>query len=271
MKVAYSTNAWGACYAHAMAANNVNYAYYMTGGSELEAIDHIADAGFEQVEIFDGMLLKYEEDGSILEKKLQERSMELIGVYSAGSFIYDEILEEEFYKIERTLKIAKRHGARHLILGGGALRYDGIRKSDYEKLGNALNSLNTLAMKYEMIASYHPHMGSLIESPEQIDKLMELTDIALCPDCGHIKLGGGDPLEITRKYIDRIRYFHLKGVDETGSFCGLARGLIDFDPILDLLSVHSNVELCVEDDGTVADPTEEAKETAAYLQERGRT
>ena len=265
MKVAYSTNAWGDCYAHVMAANNVNYAYYMTSGSELDAIAAIARAGFERVEIFDGMLLKYEDDDTVLRDKMQQSGVELTGVYSAGSFIYDEILEEEYYKISRTMKIASRLGARNLVLGGGALRYDGIREEDYEKLARALDHLADMAEEMGMIASYHPHMGSLVETPAQIDKIMELSKISLCPDCGHVKRGGGDPYQVTKKYIDRIKYFHLKGAEEDGTFCGLKKGVIDFDPIMELLVSRPEIELCVEDDGTRADPEQEALETAEYL------
>ena len=64
-------------------------------------------------------------------------------------------------------------------------------------------------------------MGSLVESPGQLDKVMEHTGVWLCPDCGHVFLGGGNPYQITEKYLERIKYFHLKGVNENGVFCAL--------------------------------------------------
>lgn len=266
MRVTYSTNAWGKIYAHCGATNNVNMAFYVTDGDVDAAFRDIAASGYESVEMLDGDLLPYENDLEQLEALLKKYRLTLKGVYSACCFIYDEILEEEFSRLKRTAAIAKKLGATQLILGGGAVRYNGIQESDYAKLGIGLDRAMDMAEAMGMTASFHPHIGSLVETPEQLDKVMAVSKIALCPDCGHIYLGGGDPYEITAKYIDRIKYFHLKGVESDGTFCNLTRGAICFDPIMELLKEHPEIELAVEDDGTKMDPAEDARVTAAYLQ-----
>lgn len=151
------------------------------------------------------------------------------------------------------------------FLGGGATRFDGIRPDDYAKLGAALDRTATMARDMGVHASFHPHMGSLVESPEQLDRVMACSTIALCPDCAHIYLGGGDPLHVIQKYVDRIRYVHLKNVELSGSFCTLTRGTIDFDPIMRLLVMHPDIELAIEDDGTKAEPLSDAILTLDYL------
>ncbi len=270
MDVTYSTNAWGKVTTHCCGANNVNYAYYMSTGEDEKAIKEIAGAGYGSIEMFDGNLLAYENDTEVLRELLARYNVTLKAVYSAANFIYDEILEEEYEKIMRTARIAEKLGARHLVLGGGAIRYKGIDDSDYGKLGKALDEISKKAEEAGLITSFHPHMGSLVETPWQLDKVMESSKVWLCPDCGHVALGGGDPLEVTKKYIERIKYFHLKGVTEEGIFCSLNKGRIDFKPILDLLKESGQkIELAVECDAGSETPDEDAKETWIYLKEYG--
>ena len=264
MKVTYSTNAWGDIYADSLSANNVNSTYYIATGRTEDAVRLISKAGFEYIEIFDGNLLKYESDIEELKKLLNAYNVKLNAVYTAGSFIYKEILDEEIYKIERVLKIAAQVGCKNLVVGGGAKRYYGIQEDDYYRLAEALDKISALAKRYGMIAGYHSHMGSLIESPEQIDKIFSLSSIAACPDTAHIYLGGGDPYQITLKYIDRIKYFHLKGISD-GSFSSIDKGDVDLDRIIKLLLEHGGIELAVEADGTGCEPEKDLEKNAEFL------
>ena len=269
MKVTYSTNAWGAVMGFAGAMNNVNSAYYVSTGSAIEAISQIAKAGFEQIEIFDGNLLAYEGKEQEFKKLLEDNGAVLTAVYCAGNFIYDEILEEELYRIDKAAGFASRFGATQLVIGGGATRYNGIREDDYNKLAAALDKVCSVADKYKMTASLHPHMGSLVQSPEQLAKVMINTRMKLCPDTGHVLLGGGDPLKVIEKYLDRIDYIHLKDVTAEGMFAPLTLGTIDFDPIVNLLKNSGRpVQIAIECDGWNGDPAEGAGITFKYLEKK---
>jgi len=263
MKVAYMTNAWGAVMAHCAAANNVNSAFYVSTGADAEAIAGIAVAGYEQIEIFDGNLLAYENREGDFKKLLESNKVSLLAVYCAASFIYDEILPEELFKIRKAASFAKKFGATQIALGGGATRYDGIKEGDYKKLSAALDKVCDIADELGMTASYHPHMGSLVQSPEQLDKVMSNTRIWLCPDTGHVVLGGGDPVAVVKKYANRIKYIHLKDVTGSGMFCPLGRGKIDFPAIVNILG--KNVLYAIECDGWNGDPGEGARITSEYL------
>lgn len=266
MKVTYSTNGWGPVLGHWAAPNNVNAAYYRSDGDLKKALSDIAAAGYESVEIFDGDLLEYEGSEDILREMLEANGLTLKAVYAACNFIYDEILPEEMARLKKAALFAKQFGATDIALGGGAIRYNGIRESDYVKLGEALEKVCEMADEIGMRASYHPHMGSLVESPEQLEKVMKWTRIALCPDCAHVKAGGGDPLEIVKKYIDRIYYIHLKDITEEGMFCPLGVGTIDFEPIMKALAESSiDVDIAIECDGWSGDAGEGAHITADYL------
>jgi len=263
MKVAYMTNAWGAVMAHCAAANNVNSAFYISTGADSEAIAGIAAAGYEQIEIFDGNLLAYEGREGDFKKLLEDNKVSLLAVYCAASFIYDEVLPEELFKIRKAASFAKKFGASQIALGGGATRYDGIKEGDYKKLAVALDKVCDIADELGMTASYHPHMGSLVQSPEQLDKIMPHTRICLCPDTGHVVLGGGDPVAIVKKYTNRIKYIHLKDVTDSGMFCPLGKGKIDFPSIVNTLG--KNVLYAIECDGWNGNPGEGARITAEYL------
>jgi inosose dehydratase len=126
MKVAYMTNAWGAVMAHCAAANNVNSAYYVSTGADDQAIAGIAAAGYESIEIFDGNLLAYEGKEDAFKRLLSDNKVALLAVYCAAAFIYDEILDEELFKIKKAASFAKQFGATQIALGGGATRYNGL-------------------------------------------------------------------------------------------------------------------------------------------------
>ena len=58
-------------------------------------------------------------------------------------------------------------------------------------------------------------MGTFIETPDEVERLMSETDpdlLGLCLDTGHYTLGGGDAVEALRRYRGRLRHVHLKDV-----------------------------------------------------------
>jgi inosose dehydratase len=275
MKVGYSTNAWGSVLAHWGAPNNPNSAYYYCSGSLADAVAGIAAAGFDSVEIFDGNLMDYVGKEAELQALLDKHHVKMLGVYSAAAFIYDEILDEELFRLKKAAEFAKKFGATEWALGGGATRYNGIKEGDYKKCGEGLDKVVKIAEDLGMTASYHPHMGSLIESPEQIDKLMAHTRIPLCPDLAHIVAGAkGDasaPLAVVKKYKDRIKYVHLKDITPQGNFCPLGVGVIDFKPIIDVLGLNNGKGpvYAIECDGWQGGKAEDGcKITAKYLTEK---
>jgi inosose dehydratase len=234
MKLGYQTNTWGGVVGHPAGVTSVKDLYYLANGSTEEALKDIAASGYKGFEIFDGNLMQYKDKKEELLKLIDDHSLTLIGVYTGGNFIYPDILEEELAKIESVAEFASELGAIHLVVGGGAIRTNGIKESDYIELGNALNKVVEIAEKYQLIPSYHPHLGTNVQAPEQLDQLMPLTTINLCPDTAHIEAGGGDPVRIIKKYIDRIKYVHLKDY-ENGEFLPLGEGHQKFDEILKVL------------------------------------
>jgi inosose dehydratase len=105
---------------------------------------------------------------------------------------------------------------------------------------------------------YHHHMGTVVETPEEIDAFMAATGPAtkLLFDSGHCYFGGGDPAEVLARHVGRVRHFHAKNVrpdvakrvrDEKLSFIqgvlagaftvpGDQEGAVEFAPLMQILA-----------------------------------
>lgn len=265
MKVGYMTNAWGSVVGHCAGVTSIKDLYYLSTGSTEEAVGVISKTGFEMIEIFDGNLMAYSENRKDFLDLLEKRGLKLLAVYSGADLIYDDILEDELYKIEKVAALASELGAKHLVVGGGAIRSGAILEKDYRKLAAGLDKVIEIAGKYNLIASYHPHLGTIVQAPEQLDKLMPLTKINLCPDTAHIEAGGGDSVKIVDKYKGRIRYVHLKDFGKEG-FLPLGKGNIGFEKMIASLKTSGlDVDYTVEADGYAGSPESAAAESFAYL------
>lgn len=266
MKLGYQTNTWGGVVGHPGGVTSIKDSYYLANGSTEEALADIAAAGYQGFEIFDGNLMQFLVKKNEIKQLMDSHSLELIGVYSGANFIYEDILEEELIKIEEVTKFASALGAKHLVVGGGAIRSNGILDSDYKLLGEGLNKVMDIAEKYNMLPSYHPHLGSLVESPDQLEKLVEHTNINLCPDTAHIEAGGGDPVEFIRKYKDRIKYVHFKDF-EAGEFLPLGEGKQAFPEMIKLLKEMNYQDWITVELDSYADPKKGAEISKKYLKD----
>ncbi len=84
-------------------------------------------------------------------------------------------------------------------------------------IDNANRLGRIMRQDYGLTMVLHPHGDSHIETPEDIDRIFEATDpedVGFCLDTGHIIYGGGDPMELCRKYPERISYVHIKAMDQ---------------------------------------------------------
>ena len=59
----------------------------------------------------------------------------------------------------------------------------------------------------------HPHHGTVVERPEDVERLLDVSAVRLCLDTGHLMVGGGDPVALARTAGSRIVHVHLKDVD----------------------------------------------------------
>jgi inosose dehydratase len=109
-------------------------------------------------------------------------------------------------------------GAEVLVLAAatGADGYDSRPTLDDGQWATLLDNLDLLAAaaaERGVLAVLHPHVGTLVETRSDVDRVLSGSDIPLCLDTGHLMIGGTDPLQLARQVPDRIAHAHLKDVD----------------------------------------------------------
>jgi inosose dehydratase len=269
MRLAYHSITWGGVIGAPQGVTSIKDLYYLSNGSVEAAVKDIAAAGYEGTEVFDGNLAAYADRPEVLTDLLAATGVELVSVYTGANFVYADVLPDEMHRIRSACELAATFGASRLVVGGGARRASGTTPDDYDRLGAALDSVADLAAEHGLDASYHPHLSTIVESPDELDRLMERTRIGFCPDTAHLAAGGGDPAELIRRYADRLRHVHLKDVAlETLRFLPLGQGDLDLPDIVRAVrEADYDSWLVVELDSYDGDPREAAEISRAHLRQ----
>jgi inosose dehydratase len=235
MQLACHTITWGGVVGSGVGVTSIKDSFYLANGSTERALEEIAAVGYAGVELFDGNVVAEHEAGT-LGPLLERTGLKLVGVYSGANFIFPDVLEEEFWRLERAIALATTYGAEHFVVGGGAQKAGGNTDADYDRLAAGLDRVAALADKAGVLASYHPHLSTMAESPDEIEKVFSRTEIAFCPDTAHLAAAGGDPAELIRTYRDRVKYVHLKDfTPDPFAFLPLGAGSIDIAGIVQTL------------------------------------
>jgi inosose dehydratase len=79
-------------------------------------------------------------------------------------------------------------------------------------LGN-LDRLADHAATRGVLATLHPHVGTMVETEQDVRRVLDGASIGLCLDTGHLMIGGTDPVALAVEAADRIVHVHLKDVD----------------------------------------------------------
>ncbi|MFC5451822.1 myo-inosose-2 dehydratase [Paenibacillus aestuarii] len=237
--------------------------------------EHGADTTFEQIVddiealglIGTEMGRKFPADPEILQAELAKRGIQLVSQWKSVLFSDPAYREAELEAYRKHAEFLNRMGGTVISTCevGGSLHFDPRRtpnekeiipldEAGWQSLAEGLNAAGAIAKEYGLKLTYHHHGGTAVERPEEIDRLMELTDpelVHLLFDTGHAYYGGADPLAVLRKHYDRIAYVHLKDVrqnvlaearEEQADFVTCIRkgvftvpggdGCIDFAPII---------------------------------------
>ncbi|MFB5265641.1 myo-inosose-2 dehydratase [Paenibacillus enshidis] len=171
---------------------------------------------------------KYPTDPEVLREELNKRGISLVSQWKSVLFSDPAYRQSELDSYRRHAEFLQSMGSVVISTAevGGSLHFD-PRRTPHEKevlrlgeqewysLAEGLNAAGAIAREHGLKLTYHHHGGTVVEQPEEIDRLMELTDpklVYLLYDTGHAYYGGADPLEVLRKHYDRIAYIHLKDV-----------------------------------------------------------
>jgi inosose dehydratase len=265
-KLAYQTNCWGPMGGDAVGVTSVSRLTYRTYADMARAIDEIASAGFTGVEMFDGNLLDYQDRMATLRQLLERAGVQLVAAYSGCNFIFPDMLAEELARLERVAAATAEAGGLYLVVGGGAQRASGIAPGDYALLADALDQVAALASKHGLSAHYHPHLSTIVETPDQVRKIFSQTSIGFCPDTAHLAAGGADVPALLTELRDRITYVHMKGWQrEPFRFTPLDEGDLDTTAILNTLEKLNFEGWIAAELDEWADPLAGAKRTRAFF------
>jgi inosose dehydratase len=131
--------------------------------------------------------------------------------------LHEPSLDETRAHAERMARLLVAAGA-EIFVAAAVLDMDWsaprpLSDPEWERLATHLDEIGELAAGHGLELAIHPHVGTLIESAADVDRLLATSDAGWCFDSGHLFIGGCDPADFVRRHGDRIVHVHLKDVD----------------------------------------------------------
>lgn len=192
-------------------------------GGEAEAvIAAIAAAGFDGTEL--GPPRFFGAPDSIRER-LGRHALRLVGAYIPLHLADPDRRDEDLLSLRLTLEelaVDRRSLAILADWGTAALMANPARpwgdramaldRRAWRSAVATIRQAIDVAGEYGIATTFHPHIATYVESPWEIDRLLEDIDIGLTIDTGHIFLAGASPSDLLRQWTDRVDHVHLKDV-----------------------------------------------------------
>lgn len=263
-----------------------------------QSIAEMAQAGFLGTEVGS----QFPKSSMAIKSALAPHGLKIAGAWFSSYFTHDA-------KADETIRRFKLHAAflrdldAHVINiceCGGAIQQKNLSifgskplltERDWGLLARGLEAVGEIAASFRLKLVYHPHMGTVIQNAEEIDRLMAITEekhVHLLLDTGHAVFAGDDPYLILKTHRARIKHVHLKDLRsevllhsknqqlsflqavKAGVFTVPGDGVIDFRPIFQKLS-ESDYEgwlmVEAEQDPKIAHPLSYALKARNYLRE----
>lgn len=266
-------------------------------GGHITVDDCLAEAasvGFVGIE----MGASFPKEPQVLKEKLNQYGLRLAtGWYDMG--LLQRSYKEEITAMQSHYELLSSLGARLMVVAEtvGTTVHNSKDKSlsqrhqmsddEWSRFISRLEDLAKYMQDKDMSLSYHPHIGTVIENEEEIDRLMnESQEVSLLYDTGHIYYAGGNPERVLKNYLARVNHIHTKDVRSSvikeiyakdtsflqgvlaGTFTVPGDGDIDFAPLMEIIRA-SDYEgwfvLEAEQDPTKAPPLEYATKGYAHI------
>lgn len=189
------------------------------GDLEPEDLDLVAELGFPGLEPYRQWLTRYLDRPAELRELLDQRGIAMVTCSNGGPGQSTDFIDPELRSatISDHLDFARRFlsefGCRHFKINLGTRPPGGTTEAQLQAIAGALNELGREVARAGIRLAPHPHIWGPVERPEEIRRLLELTDPAyvwLTLDTAHVLLGGGDPFEFLEGHWDRIAALHWK-------------------------------------------------------------
>jgi len=263
-----------------------------------QSIDEMALAEFEGCEVGN----KFPRDIETLKKALKLRNLQIASAWFSRFFTTKE-KKETIDKFIKHRDFLYEMGAKVIVVSESGKSVQGeintplhskkpvFDDKDWAKLVNGLHELGKLAKDKDMKIVYHHHMGTGVQTFDEVEKLMKITDpnlVYLLLDTGHIVFAGGDPVKMIKQFGNRIKHVHFKDIRKNimemsinkdmsflssvkqGIFTVPGDGMIDFVPIIKALNdidYKGWIIVEAEQDPRKANPLEYAIKARKYIKE----
>ena len=261
-----------------------------------QCISEMALAGYTGTEIGN----KYPKNPHILKEYLGLRNLEVASAW-LSTYLTTKPFEETKQAFIKHRDFLHEMGAKVIVISEQGHSIQGqldtsvflnkpiFTVAEWSLLFQGLEELGKLAHEKGMEIVYHHHMGTGVQTTEEIKRLMDNTspeNVSLLYDTGHLVFSGEDPLSILKNYLSRIKHIHFKDVREEtaqevksnhdsflvgvkkGAFTVPGDGMIDFRPIMDEI-MQSDYEGWIvveaEQDPIKANPFEYALKAKRYI------
>ena len=263
-----------------------------------QCVSEMALAGFTGCEVGN----KYPQDITALKRALDLRGLTICNQWFS-TFLISKPFEETAKPFEEKLDFLYAMGAKvigvseqsHSIQGQPLAIFEKkyvMNDSEWQLLCDGLNRLGQIAVKKGMKLTFHHHMGTVVQTEAEIDRMMANTDPAyvnLLFDSGHLSYDGICPEQVLKKHVNRVAHVHLKDIrpkvvqqvkSESRSFLEGVRmgaftvpgdGAIDFGPLFALLKASNYTGWMVveaEQDPAKANPLEYAIKARKFINEQ---
>ena len=235
-----------------------------------QVLDEIRETGYEGSELGDWGFMPT--DPPKLKDELIQRNLSMVGAF-VPVFLKDSSTHTSGAKLavrtaqlmadagfpDAFIVLADENGKiKERTLNAGRINSSiGLSKDEWKVFAEGANYVAAeIKAKTGLRTVFHHHCAGYVETPEEIDTLLSLSDpslVGLVLDMGHYKFGGGDPLEALKKYRHRIWHIHFKDCHTSiaatsraegwdyfksvgnGVFCELGKGSVDFAAIVSAL------------------------------------
>jgi inosose dehydratase len=158
---------------------------------------------------------------------LQPHGLDLVSGWY-GSHLLRRSAKEEIAAIQEhagllaalgatAMVFAEETGSVHGRLGVPLSTRPRLADDDWPRFGEALTEVAEHLAGRGMRLAYHHHMGTVVETEAEIDRLIRATGpaVGLLLDTGHLTYAGGDVLAVARRHAGRIVHVHCKDVRPT--------------------------------------------------------
>jgi inosose dehydratase len=150
-------------------------------------------------------------------EQLRTHGMEALGGFLP--VLLHDATHDPLPSVDRFVDECVGSGADVVVLAAytGVPGYDDRPVLDDAGWGTLLANLDRVADRARargMTAALHPHVGTMVERPEEVDRVLRGSGVGLCVDTGHLELGGSDAVALTVANAGRVTHVHLKDVDK---------------------------------------------------------